>query len=87
MAEKNGKFIEFKQVPSAGTTSLHQVYNTENGSFLGVIKFYGAWRKYVFAPQPNTIFEPICLGDITNFLNNLTNAWRAEQQRKRQAKL
>lgn len=46
---------------------------------LGVIEFWGAWRKFVFNPNADydLIFDANCLLDIITFLNDRTNEWRA----------
>jgi len=38
---------------------------------LGVIKWHGPWRKYVFDPHVMTIYEQDCLRDIAAFLDEL----------------
>jgi hypothetical protein len=44
---------------------------------LGLVKWYGAWRRYAFFPAPETIFEQDCLRDIAAFVESET-----EKQRK-----
>jgi hypothetical protein len=43
---------------------------------LGIIKWYGAWRRYCFFPAPSTIFEETCLRDIATFCEAGTKAHR-----------
>ena len=52
------------------------VRNKKSSEHLGDIFFYGAWRKYVFAPEVGMIFDSKCLADINMILNRLTGEWR-----------
>jgi len=67
------KWIRFDlQPPKAeAKTQVYNVINNLDGSYLGQVKWYSAWRKYCFFPQPNCVFESDCLSDITKFLNKL----------------
>lgn len=56
-----------------------------SGSHLGVVKFYGAWRKFGFFPAANTIFEEVCLRDIAAFCEAETRTWRATAKQSRKA--
>lgn len=38
---------------------------------LGQIKWYGAWRKYCFFPNKETIWDNKCLEQIIDFLNTI----------------
>ena len=47
---------------------------------LGVVSFHPAWRKYVFWPEKNTIFDPACLRDLADFVERQTNNWRLKRR-------
>jgi hypothetical protein len=49
-------------------TSVWYVMAKKNHDFLGEIRWHFPWRQYVFIPNPKTIYEDDCLGDIRNFL-------------------
>lgn len=68
-----GRYIDGKKLP------IYIVKNKNTGLELGTIKFYGAWRKFVFSPNPDydLIFDANCLSDIIIKLNDLTAEWRA----------
>lgn len=66
-----GRYIDGKKLP------IYIVKNKNTGFELGTIKFYGAWRKFVFNPASDTIFDAACLSDIIIKLNDLTAEWRA----------
>lgn len=38
---------------------------------LGQIKWFSSWRKYCFFPNPETVFDLDCLGDIGNYIDKL----------------
>ena len=65
-----GKFIQFLHVgkTASGKTDIFLVQNPENGSFLGEVRWHGAWRKYCFFPTVGTLFEQVCLRDISDFI-------------------
>lgn len=53
------KFLEFKKDEDEMV-----VLNKKDQTVLGVIMFYPQWKKYVFVPTKNTVFEDGCLTDI-----------------------
>lgn len=68
------KWIAFTLIGASpsGKTNIYQVRSKENPNILlGIIKWYPAFRCYSFFAAPNTIFEPVCMGDICNFINML----------------
>jgi hypothetical protein len=70
-------YLEFKEMPNKfGKTRLFAVINTLAQIPLGVIKFHGAWRRYLFVPDPNTMFDPDCMDEISKFAREETNKWR-----------
>lgn len=42
-------YVAFKKVYDTGKTTVHAVYNSNDGSYLGHIKWHGGWRKYVLS--------------------------------------
>lgn len=53
-------------------TATYWVFNRDNHTKLGEIKWYSAWRKYAFFPSPATLFESQCLQDISQFCATIT---------------
>lgn len=46
--------------------------NIRHGTQLGVVKWDGAWRQYVFEPsRRGVIFSAGCLADIQHFIRQL----------------
>lgn len=64
-------------VPGAKTTSSI-VFAREGGARLGRVSWYSPWRRYVFAPEADTIFEEDCLRDIATFVAVMTEEQRAK---------
>lgn len=74
------KYISFKQFPNPGKkTKTWGVYST--ASFqdpVGVIKWHGPWRKYVFFPSEFCLFDSNCLDLISEFLKKENGIKRKE---------
>ena len=75
-------YIEFVQrtKPENKKTSVWEIYDKENESYLGLVKFYEAWREYCFFAAPCTIFEWICLREIADFCEERTREWRENKK-------
>jgi hypothetical protein len=70
------KWIEFIEEPLPHTqpnrkTKIYSVVNKQYGSTIGVIQWYGPFRKYSFFPNHDTVYEQDCLQDILNFIREL----------------
>ena len=50
---------------------------TAEAVILGIVKWYGAWRKYAFFPETCTFYEQGCLRDIAHFLEEKTRLHKA----------
>lgn len=59
-----------------GKTSVYLVYNRKNNDLLGIIYWFGTWRKYVFECDGNLIFDSRCHYDIGRFLDVLDELMR-----------
>ena len=64
-------WLEFLPLERKPKTTTYQVRNISNGSFAGVIYWYGGFRKYVFQPSEDSFFDANCLQEISDFLNSL----------------
>ena len=53
---------------------------------LGIIKFSGAWRQYVFYPDKDTVWSAGCLNEIISFCQNMTQKWREKLKKSRKQK-
>ncbi len=61
-------FLRFREQPAKGTTTIHAVLSVAGDTYLGVIKWRSGWRRYVFYPDPATVFDAGCLTEIVEFI-------------------
>lgn len=67
-----GKWIVCHHIADKEKTSVYAVRTKEKLETLGLIKWYGGFRKYSFYPYMEAIFETTCLRDIARFCEELT---------------
>lgn len=71
------KYLIFEEYTILGhKLPIYIIRNRQTNCRLGTVKFYGAWRKFVFEPCEAVIFDANCLNDIITFLDNRTADWR-----------
>lgn len=65
--------LEFilKEKSKSGKTNIYVVLSGEIE--LGKISFFGRWRKYCFYPNNDTLFDYLCLTEISTFCKKETN--------------
>lgn len=70
MSKVKGPYIEFQESQRAGqaTSQWHVVTKDANAFCLGVVKWFGRWRRYAFFPNAETVFEDECLKYIAGFI-------------------
>ena len=61
------KYLDFIQIRDTGKTKVWQVQN-KSGAAIGKIGWYGPWRKYVFYPHSDTLWDNACLRDMVKFI-------------------
>ena len=71
------QYIEFIEVGDTGKTKIFEV-RTLGGSSLGIVKWYGAWRRYVLFAGTGTVWSPGCMETVITFINGLMK----ERQKK-----
>jgi len=78
------KWLEFKEELETKTrrTKIINVISKSHGDLLGEIRWFGRWRQYAFYPQPETVFTPECMQDITGVIQNLMADWRLSRYEK-----
>ena len=77
--DRKTKYLWFREIENPGRkTRRVQVISLSQRMPLADIHWYGAWRQYVFDPQPDTTWNNGCLLDVLSVLDEL----RAEQRRK-----
>ena len=65
------KYLEFHLIELKLKTKVISVDSKLHGNTLGIIKWYGAWRQYVFYPKIGTLFNAECLNDIQNQIKEM----------------
>jgi hypothetical protein len=62
-------------------TNIYEVLEKDGGltARLGKIRWFGRWRKYVFCPVENTLYEETCMREISQFIEEETKAYRAKK--------
>jgi hypothetical protein len=81
----NGKFIRIMECDNGvHKTKLFRVDNKETGE-IAYIRFYPKWRKYVFEPLDNTVYEQVCMREIADFIERQTMLWRASLNPRKNA--
>ena len=64
-------FIEQVQEPNHKTKTIN-VYSKHDDSYiLGQIKWWSHWRRYIFLPSNNTLFDASCLNEISGKIDEL----------------
>jgi hypothetical protein len=64
-------------------TNIYEVFSKEGNYLLGRIKWYGRWRKYIFEPCDGTLYEEVCMRDISQFIEEETKEHREQAKRAR----
>lgn len=67
--------------PDGRKTRLIEVRSQRSGDLLGWIKWWGAWRQYVFAPSAGSVFNNGCMDDIQRWIKVLMNDRLATQRK------
>lgn len=68
---EHGKWITFAPSAPCKKTSVWLV-KPKDGSPIGMVRWYGPWRKYCFYPGDATVYEQDCLRDIADFCERKT---------------
>lgn len=65
-------------------TYTYCVFALASSVFLGIVKWRPGWRKYVFEPQPDTVFDCGCLREMADFLDQQTTMQKRKREIERQ---
>lgn len=75
MAERTYlRFSEIATEPGRKTKVWHVI--GANHIVLGRVAFWAHWRRYVFFPGSDKLFDASCMSQISVFLSNETGKWR-----------
>lgn len=76
------KWIDFREIPGTnGKTRQWNVFAKDGQVLLGMVKWWSPWRRYVFIPATDTLFEQDCLRDIAAAIEEATTAVRSTWKR------
>jgi len=62
-----------KAAQQPAKTSAWECKNAKSGTVLGIVKWYGPWRRYCYFPTVQAVYSAGCLNDITHFIEQLKN--------------
>jgi len=73
------KWVNIKEVgkSASGKTIIWDVFSSGE-IFLGEIRWFASWRKYVFLPLNGAVFEEDCMRDIANWCEQATRRHKAK---------
>lgn len=78
------EFMTFERHQPAGRkTAVVLVKSKRSANLLGVIKWHGAWRQYVFWPEDECVFSEGCMEDINAQVRALMGERRAAEALKK----
>lgn len=63
------EYLDFTIYKKGEKTNIYDV-KAKDGCPLGSISWYGRWRKYVFRPNMQTLFDTKCLHEIIKFIDD-----------------
>ena len=75
-------FMISEEVVVGRKTPILHIHSNE-GYYLGDIKWYGAWRKFCFYPTQDTVWDEKCLAELLNFLEQYNREWRNKKKDER----
>ena len=64
-------YVDFELAEKKPKTSVYLVRSKSDRSVLGRIYWWFAWRQYVFAPSPSTLWSNGCLDEVQTFIKGL----------------
>ena len=76
-------YLYFNELNTELKTRRWEVMSVAQETVLGHVRFWSAWRKYVFAPHDRTLYDADCLQEITDFCQEQTRVWRNEVQARK----
>lgn len=79
MSKKAKKFLEFRDYGpvSAGAATIVVMVSAVNGGHMGSIRWFAAWRRYVFYPVNSVLFDCGCLREIAEHLEHMMTAHKS----------
>ena len=66
------RFLIFERIAGSAKTETWSVKSAQSGDLLGMVRWFGRWRQYAFFPTAGAAFNPECLADLADFVDDLT---------------
>ena len=79
---KHFKFIQVSSPPQVKTRRW-EARTKDERTVLGNVRWYAHWRRYVFFPEANTLYDQNCLWDIADFVAERTAEQKEIQKENR----
>ena len=76
LASNNDYFSILEEKLEGRKTPILHICSKLSGNEIGEIKWYGAWRKFCFFPNKDTIWDDKCLTSLNEFLIQYNKDWR-----------
>ena len=76
---KTTKHLRFDETRDTGKTKQWTVVSTKTEDDLGIIKWHPPWRRYIFEPDWETIFDSSCLSIIKEFIDEQMEARKVKK--------
>jgi hypothetical protein len=65
-------------IPQGRKTQVWQVSAIVGGDVLGLVEWRRGWRRYVFEPEGDVVFDACCLREMADFLERETAAQKGK---------
>lgn len=65
-------------IPKRKTSLFHIISNYDNTE-IGLIKWYGAWRKFTVLFKSNTLWDTTCIKDLIEYLTIITDEYKQKK--------
>jgi hypothetical protein len=80
---KSSKWVDFIDISdkiNPKRTKTWLIFSKNGGFKLGEVKWYASWRQYCFFAAVDTIWNMVCLDDVTVFLDAQNRAHKDSLQ-------
>lgn len=82
--QTEGRWISFVEVDPAPKTKRWRVVSRKTLEPLGLVSWFGAWRRYAFSAEEGAVLQQECLHDIADFCSYWTLDHKHHQTREAQ---
>lgn len=76
------RFIEFIESKPKPKTKVWKCMNRSQKDQLGIVEWYGPWRRYAYTPTICAVYTEECLDDIKDFLAEADNQHKQKKKLK-----